>query len=99
MKTMFMFLIAAYLCGNVYIFIRALQTLSGLSPGGKVVFSVCYWLAAFALVISLFVRNVEMPESLSQGLFSIGSAWLVFTLYMVLALLVRLNVLSLSSAV
>ena len=35
MKTMFMSLIAAYLCGNVYIFIRALQTLSGFSLGGK----------------------------------------------------------------
>ena len=88
MKTMFMFLIAAYLCGNVYIFIRALQTLSGFSLGGKVVFSVCYWLAAFALVISLFARNVEMPEVLARSLFNIGSIWLVFTLYMVLALLV-----------
>ena len=88
MKTMFMFLIAAYLCGNVYIFIRALQTLSGFSLGGKVVFSICYWLAAFALVISLFARNVEMPEVLARSLFNIGSVWLVFTLYMVLALLV-----------
>ena len=88
MKIMFMSLIAAYLCGNVYIFIRVLQTLSGFSLVGKVVFSVCYWLAAFALVISLFARNVEMPEVLARSLFNIGSVWLVFTLYMVLALLV-----------
>ena len=88
MKIMFMSLIAAYLCGNVYIFIRALQTLSGFSLGGKIVFSVCYWLAAFALVITLFTRNVEMPEILARSLFNIGSVWLVFTLYMVLALVV-----------
>ena len=87
MKMMFMSMITAYLCGNVYIFIRAIQTLSSFSLGGKLVFSVCYWLAAFALVISLFARNVEIPEVLAKNLFNIGSVWLVFTLYMVLALL------------
>ena len=87
MKLMFLSMITAYLCGNVYIFVRALQMLSGLSLGGRLVLSLCYWLAAFSLVISLFARNIEMPEFLSRGLFSIGSVWLVFTLYMVLALL------------
>lgn len=81
-------MIAAYLCGNIYIFIRALQTLSSLSIGWKALFSICYWIAAFALVFSLFARNVEIPETLSRGIFNIGSAWLVFTLYMVLTLLV-----------
>ena len=89
MKMMFLSIIAAYLCGNIYIFVRALQTLSGLSLGWKVVFSIGYWLAALALVLSIFVlRHIEMPEVLSQGLFNIGSVWLVFTLYMVLALLI-----------
>ena len=84
---MFLSMIAAYLCGNVYIFVRAIQMLSGLSLAWKLPLSLGYWLAAFALVISLFSRNVEMPELLSRGLFSLGSVWLVFTLYMVLALL------------
>ena len=89
MKMMFLSMIAAYLCGNIYIFVRALQTLSGLSLGWKVVFSLGYWLAALALVLSIFVlRHIEIPEVLSQGLFNIGSVWLVFTLYMVLALFV-----------
>ena len=89
MKMMFLSMITAYLCGNIYIFVRALQTLSGLSLGWKVVFSLGYWLAALALVLSIFVlRHIEMPEVLSQGLFNIGSVWLVFTLYMVLALLI-----------
>lgn len=89
MKMMFLSMIAAYLCGNIYIFVRALQTLSGLSLGWKVVFSLVYWLAALALVLSIFVlRHIEIPEVLSQGLFNIGSVWLVFTLYMVLALLI-----------
>ena len=88
MKMMFLSIIAAYLCGNVYIFVRALQSLSFLSLGGKLIFSFGYWLAALALVLSIFVlRHIEMPEALSQGLFTTGSVWLVFTLYMVLALL------------
>ena len=57
MKMMFLSMIAAYLCGNIYIFVRALQTLSGLSLGWKVVFSLGYWLAALALVLSIFVIN------------------------------------------
>lgn len=88
MKLMFLSMIAAYLGGNVYIFIRFLQTISNLPLSGKLLFSLLYWLAAFALVISLFARNVEMPEFLARGLFNVGSIWLVFTLYMVLALLV-----------
>ena len=87
MKTMFLSMIAAYLCGNIYIFIRALQTLSSLTLGWKLLISVCYWVAALSLIFTFFVRHVELPESLSQSLFSIGSAWLVFTLYMVMALL------------
>ena len=88
MKMMFLSMIAAYLCGNVYIFVRALQALSCLSLVWKVVFSLGYWLAALALVLSIFVlRRMEMPEVLSQGLFTLGSVWLVFTLYMVLTLL------------
>lgn len=87
MRMMFMSMIAAYLCGNVYIFIRALQALSSLSLMWKMVFSLCYWLAALALVFSMFFRHVELPETFSQGLFTVGSVWLVFTLYMVLALL------------
>lgn len=87
MKAMFTTMIAAYICGNLYIFIRAWQTLSSLSIGWKLLFLLVYWLVAFALVISLFFRHVEIPEFLSQGMFSIGSTWLVFTLYMVIFLL------------
>ena len=88
MKIMFMSMIAAYLCGNVYLFVRALQAFPGLSLGGKLAFSACFWLAVFALVISLFARNVEMPEFLAKSLFNVGSVWLVFTLYIVMVLLV-----------
>ena len=83
---MFLALIGAYLTGNIYILIRALQNLSGLSLGAKIIFSICYGLIAFSLVISLFFRHAIIPEFLSKSLFTIGSIWLVFTLYMVLFL-------------
>lgn len=88
MKYMFLTIIAAYLCGNLYIFIRGLQSLSGCSAGWKVTYSVLYVIAALALVVAMFTRHSLMPEVLSRSLFTIGSTWLVFTLYMVLALLV-----------
>ena len=87
MKAMFTTMITAYICGNLYIFIRAWQTLSSLSIGWKILFSLIYWLVAFSLVVSMFFRHAEIPEFLSQGMFSIGSTWLVFTLYMVILLL------------
>lgn len=87
MKLMFLSMIAAYLGGNAYIFVRALQALSCFPLSVKLFLGALYWLAAFALVISLFARNVEMPELLARGLFNVGSIWLVFTLYMVFVLL------------
>lgn len=87
MKAMFLFMIAAYICGNIYIFLRAIQTLANLPFIARFAFAICYWLVTFSLVISLFARNVDIPVSLSKGLFNIGSVWLVFTLYMVMALL------------
>ena len=63
------------------IFIRALQMLSGFSLGMKV-------LLVFSLVIAMLTRHIDMPVLLSKSMFHIGSAWLVFTLYMIFALLI-----------
>ena len=60
------------------IFIRALQML----------LSVIYWMVAFSLVIAMLTRHIDMPVLLSKSMFHIGSAWLVFTLYMIFALLI-----------
>ena len=70
------------------IFIRALQMLSGFSLGMKVLLSVIYWMVAFSLVIAMLTRHIDMPVLLSKSMFHIGSAWLVFTLYMIFALLI-----------
>ena len=88
MRIFFLIFILAYVGGNVYIFIRALQMLSGFSLGMKVLLSVIYWLVVFSLVIAMLNRHIDMPVLLSKSMFHIGSAWLVFTLYMIFALLI-----------
>lgn len=62
--------------------------LSGFSLGMKVLLSVIYWLVAFSLVIAMLTRHIDMPVLLSKSMFHIGSVWLVFTLYMIFALLI-----------
>ena len=97
MKFMFMAIPAAYLLGNIYITARGWQGLNALLPllhcsrGAAICIKVAFALlmAGFAssLFISLFGRNAELPQWLLGGMYNIGSIWLVFTLYMVLALL------------
>lgn len=94
---MFLGILGAYLLGNLYIFIKGWNAFSALvhamplSRGGTIlfkgIFSVAFWFVAVSLFISLFSRNVEIPAWLQGGMYNMGSVWMVFTLYMVLALL------------
>lgn len=98
MRFMFLGMLGAYLLGNVYIFIRGWQGISallplfhcskGISVGVKILFTLVVWGAAASLFIALFSRDAALPAWLQGGMYNIGSIWLVFTLYMVLALLV-----------
>lgn len=88
MLGMFIGMMIAYAGGNTYIFIRGLQTLSGCSTGVKLLFSVIYWCLAGAMFLYFMTRNIDLPKWLAGTMFSVGSAWLIFTLYMVIALVV-----------
>ncbi len=97
MKFFFFGILAAYLCGNVYIFARGLQSLKAITPTRRLrplgimmqcCFSIIFWIAALSFFVAMFARNASLPQWLSSTLNGVGSAWLVFTLYMVLALLV-----------
>ncbi len=97
MRFMFLGMLGAYLLGNVYIFIRGWQGISALLPlfhcskgisiGVKILFTLVVWGSAASLFIALFSRDAALPAWLQGGMYNIGSIWLVFTLYMVLALL------------
>ena len=95
MKFFFFGILAAYLCVNVYIFARGLQALKAVTPKrlrplGIIMqcgFSVLFWMAALSFFVAMFARNAALPAGLNTVLYNVGSAWLVFTLYMVLSLL------------
>ncbi len=97
MKFFFFGILAAYLCGNVYIFARGLQSLRAITPTRRLrplgimmqcCFSIIFWIATLSFFVAMFACNASLPQWLSSTLNGVGSAWLVFTLYMVLALLV-----------
>lgn len=73
MRIFFLIFLLAYVGGNVYIFIRTLQMLSGFSLAMKILLSVIYWLVAFSLVIAMLTRHIDMPVILSKSMFHIGS--------------------------
>ena len=86
MKLMFILLPLLYIGGNVYVMVRALQSLPMMPLWVKVIASVLYWVVALSLVVSLWGRDM-LPAWLLKTMYVAGSVWLVFTLYMVLSLL------------
>jgi predicted MPP superfamily phosphohydrolase len=79
-------MMVVYVGSNGYLYWRVMQSLTALPSTAKVVISILFWIAAFALFIALALRDSSLPASLSHTLFAIGSVWMVFLLYMVLSL-------------
>lgn len=83
-----------YLAGNYYVFAKALKLIGGGSFWGgyttlaKIGFGILFWIAAFLMVICIFGRGLEIPPYIHRAMFTIGAIWLVFILYMVMALAV-----------
>lgn len=79
--------LALYVGANGYIFWRMLSALHLLPMGVRVAFGVLFWLAAIGMFLSLGLRNASMPEAIHRAIYLVGTSWLVFTLYMFVALL------------
>ncbi|MDR2915519.1 MAG: metallophosphoesterase [Tannerella sp.] len=87
MPLIFILMLVSYLLGNIYIFVRGLQTLGHLSLFVRGTYSTLYWVCALLLFASFALRDAkQVPFPVSHTLFQIGSGWLVFTLYMVIFL-------------
>ena len=80
--------LALYMGANFYIFVRVVQAMCAVPLWLRVAFGVVYWIAACGMFISFGMRNVAMPEFLHRTLHIVGTSWLLFTLYMAVALLV-----------
>ena len=87
MRILFLVFMAAYVGGNVYVFVRALQIFAVCSVWVKTLFSVIFWLVALAMIIALVLRGVALPDWITRGLYVAGSVWMVFMLYMLPLLL------------
>ena len=88
MKYMFLGMLAAYLAGNVYVFVHMWRSLHLFSPFFRWLCAPLFWFAALSLFIALFARDLPLPDSFFRITYNLGSVWMVFILYMVIALLV-----------
>ncbi len=88
MKMFFLIIMGAYLGGNIYIYIRMMQTLSSVALPLRIVLSFLFWAMALMLFVSMLMRDIQLPTTIAKAMFNLGSIWMVFTLYMVLALIV-----------
>lgn len=78
-------LLALYTGGNVYLFVRLWQSIAPLPVWLRVVIALLFWFAAAAMFLSFEIRNSGLPESIIRSIFWVGTTWLAFMLYMVLA--------------
>ena len=88
MKWMFILGLSLYVGGNLYVYLRMLQALAPMHTLYKILFTLGFWLAAFALFASIALRDAELPHAVQRAMFVVGSVWMAFVLYMVLATLV-----------
>lgn len=80
--------LAAYIGGNIYLFLRSLPLLGSLPTIAKWGFGVLFWCVAFSMILSFALRHTSLPPALLHGLFTLGSCWMVLTLYTTLSLAV-----------
>ncbi len=73
---------------NAYIYVRLIQVLPVLSTYTKILVGACMGIATCGVFLSIALHHNELPAVLSFGLFNVGAVWLVFLLYIVLALIV-----------
>lgn len=88
MKFMFMGILSAYLAGNVYVFVHLWRFLHLLSPFFRWLCAPLFWFAAVSLFIALFARDLPLPDSFFRITYNLGAIWMVFILYMTIALLI-----------
>ena len=88
MRLFFLSIMAAYLLGNGYISFRAWQFLTEQPLAVRWGVVALIWVAALALMVAMMLRHAAVPAWLGQTLFTVGSSWMVVTLYLVLSLVV-----------
>ena len=86
MAVFFIMMLLVYLAGNIYVFVRGLQTIHHFPLWSKWVFGILYGSVALSFIFVFILRGAGISITLSRILFEIGTGWLIFTLYMVMLL-------------
>lgn len=86
MKILFLTLPLLYLGANGYLFWRTLQAVASWPLGGRLLLAILFWVAAFSLFVAIGLRETQLPDGVLRTLFWVGSVWMAFLLYTVLAL-------------
>lgn len=81
-------LFGLYIVGNTYLFIRLWQLIAHQPLWLRIGFILLFTVVVLALFASFTLRDAEIPATITQTLFRIGSTWLVFLLYAVLLLII-----------
>ena len=77
-----------YAIGNVYVFIRAAEALASYPIRVRILLSISYWLCAVSIFVVFALSRSLLNKGQLSFVYEIGSGWLVFILYMTIALLV-----------
>lgn len=74
-----------YVAGNGYVFWRLWQVMSPLPMALRVGVAVAFWVVAMLFFVAMAMRNSEHCPALTKTMMWLGTTWMVFILYMVLA--------------
>lgn len=88
MSIILLLTLICFVCGNVYIYMRSLQTMRSLHIIVKAIYTLLFWLCALSLFIVLSLRHSDLPDFIPRTMYTIGSVWLVFVLYMTVILFI-----------
>lgn len=87
MPILFVSLLGAFLLGNVYLFWRGAQAAASFPARMKTALMLLHAGGVSLFFVSIFGRGIRLPMAVANVCHQIGTGWLVFTLYMVMALL------------
>ena len=87
MRFIFPLIFVCYLLSNIYLFISTIKAIVQAPIAVKVIYGIIFWCLSVSLFASIALRNSHLPQALLGAMYTLGSVWLVFILYMILSII------------
>ena len=87
MRFIFPLMFICYLLGNIYLFISTIKAIAQAPISVKIIYGIIFWSLSVSLFVSISLRNSHLPQALLSAMYTFGSIWLVFVLYMILSII------------